>query len=279
MRLIKKALHHLPFYLVVIVGAILTLTPFVWMFFSSFKNSTEIYHYPPTLFPVVWHFDNYPRLFHDRPFGMWYRNSIVVGVIQTAAVLFFSSLAGFGFAKYRFRGRNFMFATLLGSTMIPFALILIPLFIEISRMHMTDSYSGLILPFMAPAFGIFVMKQFIESIPNELLDAARIDGSSEFGIYWRIVLPLVRPGLATLGLMTFLASWNNFQWPLVVLRSEKMMTLPVGLVALTENVPGKSRDFGVIMAAATLVAIPIILMFLAVQRQFVSGMLMGSIKE
>jgi multiple sugar transport system permease protein len=146
-------------------------------------------------------------------------------------------------------------------------------------MHMTDSYSGLILPFMAPAFGIFVMKQFIESIPNELLDAARIDGSSEFGIYWRIVLPLVRPGLATLGLMTFLASWNNFQWPLVVLRSEKMMTLPVGLVALTENVPGKSRDFGVIMAAATLVAIPILFLFLAVQRQFVSGMLMGSVKE
>jgi multiple sugar transport system permease protein len=279
MRLVRKVIHHFPFYFVVVVGAIFTLTPFLWMLLSSFKNSTEIYHYPPTLLPEIWRFDNYPRLFQDRPFGMWYRNSIIVGVIQTAAVLFFSSLAGFGFAKYRFKGRGFMFATLLGSTMIPFALILIPLFIEISRMHLTDSYAGLILPFMVPAFGIFVMKQFIESIPDELLDAARIDGSSEFGIYWHIVLPLVRPGLATLGLMTFLASWNNFQWPLVALRTEEMMTLPVGLVALTENVPGKSRDFGVIMAATTLVAIPILFLFLAVQRQFVSGMLMGSIKE
>jgi multiple sugar transport system permease protein len=279
MKSAKKILRHFPLYFVVVVGAILTLTPFLWMLLSSFKNSTEIFHYPPTFFPETWHFDNYPKLFQDRPFGLWYRNSIIVGVIQTAAVLFFSSLAGFGFAKYRFKGRNLMFATLLGSTMIPFALILIPLFIEVSHMHLTDSYRGLILPFMAPAFGIFVMKQFTENIPDELLDAARIDGSSEFGIYWHIVLPLVRPGLATLGLMTFLASWNNFQWPLVVLRSEEMLTLPVGLMALTENVPGKSRDFGVIMAATTLVAIPILLLFLAVQRQFVSGMLMGSIKE
>jgi ABC-type glycerol-3-phosphate transport system permease component len=279
MRHVTRTIRSLPLYLLVILGAFLTVGPFIWMFLSSFKNSTEIFHYPPTLLPQVWRLDNYAKLFVERPFDRWYLNSLVIAAIGTAAVLFFSSLAGFAFAKYEFRGRTMMFALLIGSTMIPFQLILIPLFVEISRMSLVNTYAALIIPFMAPAFGIFLMKQYMASIPNELLDAARIDGCSEFTIYYSVMLPLLRPALATLGIFTFLGSWNSFLWPLVVLNDEKMMTLPIGLAALTQNVPGKERDYGMIMAAATLVSVPVIVVFTLMQRQFISGMLSGSVKR
>jgi ABC-type glycerol-3-phosphate transport system permease component len=212
------------------------------------------------------------------PFESWYINSMMVATIGTIAVLFFSSLAGFGFAKYNFKGRGVMFGILIASTMIPFQLILIPLFIQVSRLKMINTYAGLIVPFMAPAIGIFLMKQFMSSIPDELLDSARIDGCSEFAIYLNIIVPLLRPAMGTLAIITFLGSWNSFLWPLVILRSETMMTLPIGLARLTENVPGKSRDFGVIMAAASLVSVPIIIVFMAMQRQFISGILSGALK-
>jgi ABC-type glycerol-3-phosphate transport system permease component len=246
---------------------------------SSIRNNSEIFRYPPTIIPDVIRFENYSKLVEMWPFGTWYINSVLITAISTIAVLFFSSLAGFGFAKYDFKGRRVMFAILIGSTMIPFQLILIPLFIEVSRLKMINSYAGLIIPFMAPALGIFLMKQFISAIPNELLDSARIDGCSEFGIYWNIILPLERPAMGTLAIITALGSWNSFIWPLVIIRSETMMTLPIGLARLTENVPGKTRDFGVIMAAASLVSIPVLLIFLAMQRQFISGLMSGSVKQ
>ena len=275
----RRALRGLPLYIVAAFGAILTIMPFLWMVLSSLKNNAEIYQYPPTFFPETLRFDNYSNLFAMWPFGSWYINSILISLIGTIAVMFFCSLAGFGFAKYEFKGRQVLFAILLGSSMIPFQLILIPLFIEVSRFKMLDSYTGLIIPFMASAFGIFLMKQYMASIPNELLDAARMDGCTEFGIYWDIVMPLVRPGLGTLAIITFLGSWNSFLWPLLVLRTETMMTLPIGLARLTENVPGKSRDFGVIMAAATMVSLPVIVAFLTLQRQFISGLLSGAVKK
>lgn len=274
-----KFSRRAPLYSIVVLGACLTLFPFLWMLLSSFKTSSEIFSYPPSILPQFWRFDNYTRLFIERPFGIWYINSILIAAVSTAAVLFFSSLAGFAFAKYDFKGRGVMFAILLGSTMIPFQLILIPLFIEVSRFGMIDSYAGLIMPFMAPALGIFLMKQFIGAIPDELIQAARIDGATEFGIYWSIVVPLLRPALGTLGIITFLGSWNSFVWPLVILRSEAMMTLPIGLRALTENVPGKGRDYGMIMAAASMVSIPVIAVFMAMQRQFISGLLSGAVKQ
>jgi len=275
----RKLLSNIPLYLITTMGAVLTLLPFVWMLLSSFKNNSEIFRYPPTFLPETLRIDNYFKLFEMWPFGTWYINSILIATIGTIAVLFFSSLAGFGFAKYDFKGRNVLFAILIASTMIPFQLILIPLFIEVSRFKMINSYAGLIIPFMAPALGIFLMKQFMASIPNELLDSARIDGCSEFQIYLNIIVPLIRPAMGTLAIITFLGSWNSFTWPLVILRSDIMMTLPIGLARLTENVPGKTRDFGVIMAAATLVSVPVIAVFMAMQRQFISGLLSGSVKQ
>lgn len=276
---LARIVRNIPLYLFALLGAGLTILPFVWMILSSLKNNAEIFRYPPSFLPEVFYISNYAKLIEMWPFGMWYVNSILVSAVGTIAVLFFSSLAGFGFAKYEFKGRGVLFGILIASTMIPFQLILIPLFIQVSRLGMTNTYAGLILPFMAPALGIFLMKQFMSAIPNELLDSARIDGCSEFGIYWNIIVPLIRPAMGTLAIITFLGSWNSFTWPLVILRSDAMMTLPIGLARMTENVPGKTRDFGVIMAAASLVSVPVIAVFMAMQRQFISGLLSGSVKQ
>jgi multiple sugar transport system permease protein len=260
-------------------GFIIVL-PLIWMLSASFKPLSEIYRYPPTLFPENFTLNNYARLFNDWPFWRWYMNSVIVAVILTIAQLFFSSLAGFGFAKYRFKGSNALFFVLLGSTMIPFQLILVPLFIMMSEFRWTDSYNALIIPFMAPAIGIFLMRQFIMSVPNELIESARIDGASEFGIYWRIMLPLVRPALATLAILQFLGTWNNFLWPLAVLRRSENMVLPVGLQSMIGGVTaGSEPPLGASMAAATLVIIPVMIIFVAVQRHYIAGLTAASVKQ
>jgi multiple sugar transport system permease protein len=195
-------------------------------------------------------------------------------------VLFFSSLAGFGFAKYRFRGNKVLFIILLGSTMIPFQLILIPLFIVMSRLSWTNTYYALIVPFVAPAVAIFLMRQFMSTIPSELIESARIDGASEFGIYWRIMLPLARPALAAQAVLTFLGSWNSFLWPLSVLRIREAMTLPVGLDSIQGGITaGSEAPIGPSMAGATLVTIPIVLIFIAVQKHYIAGLTAASVKQ
>ncbi len=266
--------------LVVGAGGILIILPLVWMLSASFKTTTEIYRFPPTLIPNNFTLANYERLTTEWPFWNWYVNSLVVAVIVTLAVLFFSSLAGFGFAKYRFRGNKALFIILLGSTMIPFQLILIPLFIVMSRLSWTNTYYALIIPFMAPAVSIFLMRQFITSIPTELMESARIDGASEFGIYWRIILPLARPALAALAVLTFLGSWNSFLWPLSVLRVREAMTLPVGLASIQGGLTaGSEAPIGASMAGATLITIPIVLVFIAVQKHYVAGLTAASVKQ
>jgi multiple sugar transport system permease protein len=264
---------------VVALIGILVAYPLVWMISASFKQTSEIYQFPPTLIPNEFTFANYARLFKDWPFGSWYRNSLLIALISTVAVLFFTSLAGFGFAKYRFRGKGALFFVMLGSTMVPFQLILIPLYILMSQLKWTNSYMSLIIPFMAPAVGIFLMRQFMNSIPSELMESARIDGSSEFGIYWRIMLPLARPALAALAVLTFLGSWNSYLWPLSVLRTRENMTLPVGVASMIGSVTaGSEPPVGATMAAATLVTIPIILVFISVQKQYIAGLTAASVK-
>lgn len=277
--LLRRRISMVMLNIVVMTGALLTVSPFVWMLLSSFKNTNEIFRYPPKLLPSPWRLENYENLFTDKPFAAWYINSISVAVCVTLAVLFFSSLAGFAFAKYRFRGRQGLFIILMGSIMIPFQLIIIPEFVLISEMGWTNNYAALIIPFMAPAFGIFLMRQFIESIPSELVDAARIDGASEFGIFLRVVVPLLRPAFGALAIVTFLSSWNSFLWPLIVLRGEEHYTLPVGLATLQSLVAGQQIDYGMAMAAASLVAIPVLAIFLSMQSQFIAGLTAGSIKD
>jgi multiple sugar transport system permease protein len=265
---------------VVAFFGIIIAYPLVWMISASFKPLSEIYSFPPTIIPENFTLGNYERLFTDWPFANWYINSLGVAIISTIAVLFFTSLAGFGFAKYRFKGSRALFFILLGSTMVPFQLILIPLFIVMSKLSWTNSYMSLIIPFMAPAVGIFLMRQFITTIPSELIEAARIDGSSEFGIYWRIMLPLLRPALAAQAVLTFLGSWNSYLWPLAVLRARENLTLPVGLASIVGSVTaGSEPPIGASMAAAALITIPIVLVFVSVQGQYVSGLTAASVRE
>jgi ABC-type glycerol-3-phosphate transport system permease component len=265
-------------HLTLIAGAVLTVFPFLWMFLGSFKTTSEIFRVPPSLLPQVWYFNNYADLFSTRPFARWYLNSSVIVIVQTLAVLFFSSLAGFAFGKYEFRGRDALFNVLIASMIIPFGVILIPLFVLVNKLGLLDTYAALIIPFMAPAFGIFMMKQFMASIPSELLDAGRIDGASEFGIYRQIVLPLLRPALGALAVFTFLGAWNSFLWPLIVLRDMARYTLPVGLATLQALGSSAKTEYGMILAGATLVSLPVIALFLAMQRQFVAGLTLGSVK-
>ena len=173
-----------------------------------------------------------------------------------------------------------MFIILLGSTMIPFQLILVPLFIMMSRLGWTNTYYSLTIPFMAPAIAIFLMRQFIVSIPSELIEAARIDGGSEFGIYWRIILPLTRPALAAQGVLTFLGTWNSFLWPLTVLRKNEMMTLPVGMASMLAGIgSGSEAPIGASMAGATLITIPVIIVFIAVQQHYIAGLTAANVKQ
>lgn len=265
---------------VVAVIGIIILLPLVWMISASFKPLSEIYAVPPTVIPVNFTLANYNRLFSDWPFGNWYVNSLLVAIITTIAVLFFTSLAGYAFAKYRFRGDRLLFIILLSSTFIPFQLILIPLYVLMSQLGWTNSYMALIIPFMAPALGIFLMRQFIGSIPSALLEAARIDGATEFAIYWRVILPLARPALAAQAILSFLGTWNSFLWPLSVLRDSVNMTLPVGMASIVGSVTaGSEPPLGASMAAATLVTIPIIIVFIAMQKQYIAGLTAASVKE
>jgi multiple sugar transport system permease protein len=266
--------------LLVAVGGILTALPFFWMFTASFKTTRELFTYPPTLLPESFSLANYRTLFERWEFGQWYFNSLITALAVTVAVLFFSSLAGFGFAKYEFRGKRALFLVLLGSTMIPFQIIVIPLFIQISRWGWTNSLVGIVIPFIAPAFGIFLMRQYMAAIPSELIDAARVDGATDFFIYERIILPLVRPGLATLAIFTFLGSWNSLLWPLVVLRDEKVLTLPIGVAnMLTGVTAGTEPPYGSVLAASTLMSLPLIIIFSLVQKHYISGLTIGAVKQ
>ena len=192
-------------HIVVVTGALLTMLPIAWMVYASFKTTTEIFKFPPWLPPAVWSFENYRRLLVEWPYPYWYINSIVYAAVVTVFVLLFCSLAGFAFAKYTFRAKNLLFIILIGSTMIPFQLILIPLFILMSRIDWINHPYSMIVPWVAPAFGIFLMRQYVQAVPSELMESARIDGASELRIYAQIVIPLVRPGLTTLAILTFLA--------------------------------------------------------------------------
>ncbi len=267
-------------YLALIIIGVLMVLPLLWMLSASFKTTAEIFSYPPRLVPPVFRIDNYTNLFAGTSvsnFGRWFSNSVLVVIGRLIPSLFFCSLAGFGFAKYDFRGRGLLFSILLASMMIPFYTILIPVYALIVHLGWTDTYQALTIPFMASAFGVFLMRQYIVTIPDELLDAARIDGASEFGIYWRIVLPLCKPALAALAVIGFMGSWNSYFWPMLVLTDPNKFTIPMGVVGLTGSV-GEEQKFGAVMAASSLAVLPILILFIAMQKQFISGITLGSIK-
>jgi ABC-type glycerol-3-phosphate transport system permease component len=236
----------------------------------------SLFAYPPDWLPNDPTLDNYRNLLNRYPFWRWLFNSFVVAGSVTAIKLVVDSMAGYAFAKMRFPGKDALFLVVLMSLMVPFASLLIPTFIIVRELGLLNTYWGLILPGLASPIGVFMMRQFIESLPNDLENAARLDGCSEFQIYLRVILPLVKPGLVVLGVFTFMVQWTSYLWPLVVVTKPEMATLTVGARSLTSTF---TQDWGLNSAAAILSMVPMILFFIFLQRYFIAGSIAGALKE
>jgi len=252
------------------------LFPFLWMVSTSLKPEDEVFAWPPRLlpWPPVW--SNYQAAWAIAPFGRYFLNTALVAVLVTGVSLVLNSLAAYAFARLRFRGRDVLFLLLLGTMMIPFQVTMIPTFLILEQLGWLDSYLGLTVPGFAGAFGIFMLRQFMLSIPEDLLDAARIDGCSEFGVYAGIVMPLTKPALATLAIFTFMGAWNDFILPLMVVKSDEMRTLTLAVAALSSGLYVMS--FPLMMAAATFVILPVLVAFLFAQRSFTRSIVLGGFK-
>jgi multiple sugar transport system permease protein len=274
---VRRRMGRVLLYALLVSGCLVTLVPFVWMVLGSFKSSREIIRIPPTLWPENPTLASYQTILNDPklPLGRFYLNSFIVAGSQVLMILFTSSLAGFVFAKYRFFGKSALFGFILATMMIPAQVTMIPGYLMLARLGLIDSLWGLIVPSAVDAFGIFLMKQFIEGLPGELMDAARIDGASEWGIYWRIILAQIGPALATLGILSFMGSWNSYLWPLIVITTHERRTLPILLTWYT-SVHGSRTDLE--MAAGVLVVLPILFVYTFLQRWIVQGIALTGFK-
>jgi len=262
-------------YAFLILGAISIAIPYIWMLVTSIKPVEEVQLYPPSF--IVKHptLLPYQELFRLIPMLKYLWNSIYVAATVTIANIFFCSLAGYAFAKHRFWGRDKIFLVLLCSLMIPWQVNLISGFILMRKLGWLNSYNALIVPVMAGVFGVFLCRQFIMSIPDDLVDAAKIDGCSEFTIYRLVILPLIKPVLATLAILTFLQQWNNFIWPLIVINSSEMRTLPLALSVLNGQF---GTRFAMVMAGAAVATTPMLIVFLAFQKYFIKGIAMTGLR-
>ena len=260
---------------VLVALAVLITVPMYWMVVTALTPSGMTATFPPELVPSNPTLRNFEEILQRRNFWNWVINSTVMAVVVTLATLVLGSMAGYAFAKIPFRGSRVLFWLHIVAMMLPFEVILVPLFILVSRMGLIDTYAGLIVPLLASPYAVFLMKQFIQTLPSELMDSARIDGASEVQIYALVVLPLIRSGLAFLGIITFVNMWNVFVWPLVVTRSAEMRTLQVGLALVREEVP---LFYALHMAGAAIAAVPVIAVFFAFQRFFLRGVTVGAVK-
>jgi ABC-type glycerol-3-phosphate transport system permease component len=261
--------------LILLVGVVLTVIPFLYMVFSAFKPNEEIFGTPLTLWPAHPTLENMVGLFTRVPFARWALNTVIVAGVGTTLSVLLGSLAGYAFAKYNFRFKNVLFFLMLGTLLIPFQVLLVPQFQIIRVFHWFNTYQGLIIPRAVSAFGIFLMRQYSLGVPDDMLDSARVDGASEFGIWWRIVLPLVRPGLAILAILSFTALWNDFFWPLVVTTDPSMFVMNLGIFSL---VGPYDYQYGILLSGTLLASVPILIVFLIFQRQFISGLTQGAVK-
>jgi multiple sugar transport system permease protein len=245
------------------------------MLSSAFKSSGEILRIPPTLIPQHPTLDAFRTVLTEAPYFRWFGNSLLVSTAVTLATLFTCSLVGYIFAKFEFRGRNLIFVVMLGTMMVPFPVLLIPTYLIVNELNLINSLWALIVPSIVSAYGIFLMRQFIAGIPNDLIEAARLDGASEWTIYARIIVPLAKPPMAALGIFTFLAAWNDYLWPLIVINDLEKSTLPLALTFFNSQ---HAQRYDLVMAAASLSVIPIIIVFIMFQRQIVNALVLTGIK-
>lgn len=260
---------------ILLLGAVSMVIPFLWMVSTSLKSEQQAYLFPPVWIPdpIMW--SNYRATWEALPFDLFLLNSTIVAVFVTLGQLLTCSLGAFAFARLHFPWREPLFLLYLATMMVPFQVIMIPLFVLVRELKWLDSYAGLIVPAVFSAYGTFLLRQFFKSIPNELEDAAKIDGCSYFRIYWNIMLPLSKPALATLGIFVFMWSWNNFLWPLLVTNSLEMKTLPLGLAYFLGQY---TIYWNLLMVGATIALVPILVIFFFAQRYFVEGITLTGLK-
>jgi multiple sugar transport system permease protein len=262
-------------YVILIVGAIVMLTPFIWMLSTSFKPQAETVTFPPQLLPRHPTLSHYQEVFDRLNIGRLYLNTAYVATVKTALNVYLSTLIGYVFGKFEFRGRNVLFYLILATWIIPFEVYMIPLYIMMVDFHLGNTYWALILPELSSAYAVFLFRQFMFTIPNDLLDAARIDGAGEWHIFHRIVLPLARPVVATLIAFYFMWNWNDFLWPLIVLTTSNKYVLSVGLAVFVSEF---GTQYGLIMAGASLAIIPVLAVFVAMQRHIIQGIALTGFK-
>ena len=255
--------------------ALLTLFPLLWMTSVSFMSAGEAAQFPPPLIPSEPTLEHYRRLFFEQGIGRYFLNSAILATLATALALLFTVPAGYAFAKLRFRGRERLFQLLVGALVIPGQIGTLPLFLFLEQLGLVNTYAGALVPWLASIFGLFLVRQYALSIPDEMLEAARIDGASEWQIFTRIVLPTLQPILATLALFVFLGSWNDFLWPLIILTGQENYTLPVALAALSRE---SVQDVELMMAGSVITILPVLAIFIALQRYYIQGLLAGSVK-
>ncbi len=260
------------------------LAPVAWALLSAFKPANEIISDPLGFDLSTATLENFRRMFADVPIGQGFLNTGIVLLVKGSLTLFLAPLAAYGFAKYSFRFKDILFGTVLVTLMLPTIVLIIPLLLQMKELGWVNTYQALILPGAVDAFAIFWMRQVIAAVPDELLDAARVDGCTEFSIYWRIVLPVIRPALAGLAVLTVMNIYNDFVWPVVIASSERMATLQVVLATLSQNITGNriGADYatvtGELLAAASISLVPLLLIFIVLQRHFINGILAGSVK-
>ncbi|MBS4177480.1 carbohydrate ABC transporter permease [Lederbergia citrea] len=264
--------------LLMIIPAITAVFPLAALTLASFKPSTELMRYGLNISPQfkLWSLNNYEYLFTDGSiYFHWFKNSIIISFFSTVLALIFSSMVGYSLAMYRFRGQNIVLFLVLLIMMIPFEILMLPLFRMMIELKAVNTYTGVILPMMIHPLAIFFFRQFALGLPGDLMDSARIDGCTEYGIFFRIMLPLMKPAYGAMGILLALFSWNNFLWPLVVLRSKEMLTLPIGLAGLLSPY---GNNYDVLIAGSVLTVVPIIIVFIFAQKYFISSLTAGAVK-
>ncbi|WP_404405759.1 carbohydrate ABC transporter permease [Jeotgalibacillus malaysiensis] len=260
--------------LLLIVGGLVVSLPFIWMITSSFKPESEILQMPPTLFPENPTIQNYINLFTTMNFGVYLRNTLIIVLLSFVGLLF-NAMAGYGFAKYNFKGKEKLFILVLATMMIPGQVTMIPVYLLLNEMGLINTMAGIVLPGLAAAFSIFLFRMFMQTIPTDLIEAARLDGAGEFYIFFRLIMPVSKPIFAVQGILTFIAAWNSFLWPLIIANDESLYTLSVGLSLLKGQY---ASNFALQMAGAAFMVIPIMIIFSFFQKYIVEGFTTSGIK-
>ena len=268
--------NSIPLNVILFIGSIAMVLPFIWMVLSAFKSPAEIVAFPPTWIPREFIWKNFSEAWTFAPFNWYFANSLMVAVATTLSGVFFGSMAGFSFAKYKCWGKGFFFLAIISGMMIPIHIKLVPQLYICKTFGWINTRLGLIMPEIITIYGVFLCRQFMKSIPDELIDAARIDGSSEWRIYWQIMLPLCRPVLATLAIFRFMWSWNDFLWPVIIIASDTKKTLPIGLAGFVFEF---RTEYNILMAASTISVIPVLVVFFLMQKQFIQGIALTGLKS